>query len=74
MLPLTEEALRALLPNATNDEIEAAGERLRRYIELAIAMAEEPQNTPPSGGLTLPESRGSVKAGQVDPGTFTNTG
>lgn len=73
MLQTTHDALRALLPHATEEEIEAAGERLRRYIELAIAIA---QSSPESSddGLTPPNTGGSVSAGQVDPGTFTNTG
>lgn len=72
MLQTTYDALRALLPHASEEEIEAAGERLRRYVELAAVIAESLSEN--SGtGLTPSESRGSVMPGLVDPGTFTTT-
>lgn len=74
MLQTTHDALRALLPHATEDEIEAAGERFRRYIELAVAIADSLPENASGAGLTPSESGGSVEPGLVDPGTFTNTG
>ena len=74
MLPITHDALRALLPHASEEEIEAAGEGLRRYIELAISIAESLPDNASKAGLTPPDAGGSVMPGLVDPGTFTNTG
>ena len=74
MLQSTHAALRALIPHATEDEIEAAGEQLRRYIELAVAVAESLPEKASEAGLTPSSARGSVMPGLVDPGTFTNTG
>lgn len=74
MLQTTHDALRAVLPNATEEEIEAAGDELRRYIELAVRVAESLPENALEAGLTPPVAGGSVNAGQVDPRTFTNTG
>ena len=74
MLQTTHGALRALLPHATEEEIEAAGDELRRYIELAVTIAESLPEKGSEAGLTPSDAGGSVKPGQVDPGTFTNTG
>jgi hypothetical protein len=75
MLDTTKNALRALLPNATDSEIQAAEERFRRYLELAIEVyLVAPQDTV-SEVLTQSRSGGNVIAGQVDPArTFKNTG
>ena len=74
MLPTTYDALRALLPHVAEEELEAAGDALRRYIELAVAIAETLPENASGAGLTPPVAGGSVNPGQVDPGTFTNTG
>lgn len=74
MLQKTHDALRALLPRATEEEIETAGECLRRYIELAVAIADSLPEKASEAGLTPSNTGGSVNAGLVDPETFTNTG
>ena len=74
MLRTTHDALLALLPRATEEEIDAAGERFHRYIELAVAIAESLPENASGAGLTPSNSGGSVEPGLVDPGTFTNTG
>ena len=74
MLQTTRDALRALLPQTTDEEIEATAERLRRYIELAVAIAETSRKSHSEEGLTPSMGGGSVNAGQVEPRTFKNTG
>jgi hypothetical protein len=64
-------AFRAMYPEMADAEIPAADECFRRYVRLAIQIAEAtagPQLTDAIDG-------GTVSAGQVDPTrTFTNTG
>jgi hypothetical protein len=75
MLDATQDALRALLPHTTESDLQAAEERFRRYLELAIEVYEAASQTAVTEVLTQSNDRGTVIAGQVDPErTFTNTG
>jgi hypothetical protein len=71
----TQNALRALLPSASEEGLHAANECLQRYLGLAIEIATSAHQTAPQPVLTQSSDRGTVIAGQVDPvRTFTNTG
>jgi hypothetical protein len=75
MLDTTKNALRALLPDANDAEIQTSEERLQRYLELAIEVHQaSPQDT--AGEiLTQSSSGGNVIAGQVElQRTLTNIG
>lgn len=75
MLDTTRNALRALLPHATEPECQAADERFRRYLELAIEVHQAAAQSAVTEVLTQSNDGGTVIAGQVDPArTFTNTG
>jgi hypothetical protein len=74
MFDTTQNALDALLPYASEEEIHAANECLERYLNLAIEVASARQRTAPQPVLTQSNDGGTVIAGQVDPRTFTNTG
>jgi hypothetical protein len=75
MLDTTRDALRAQLPHVTESDLQAAEERFRRYLELAIEVYEAAPQTAVTQVLTQSNDRGTVIAGQVDPErTFTNTG
>jgi hypothetical protein len=75
MLDTTRNALRALLPHTTDPEFLAAGERFRRYLELAIEVHQAAPETAVTEVLTQSNAGGTVVAGQVDPArTFKNTG
>ncbi len=75
MLDTTKNALRALLPHATEPEFQAATERFRRYLELAIEVHEAAPESAVTEVLTQSNAGGTVIAGQVDPArTFKNTG
>lgn len=75
MLDTTKNALRALLSDASDPEIQAAEERFRRYLELVIEVHQTAPQDPPNGILTQSVSGGNVIAGQVEPQrTLTNTG
>jgi len=72
MLDTTKSALRALLPHASDPEMQAAEERFRRYLELAIEVYHAASQ---SEVLTQLDDSGNVITGQVDPTrTLTNTG
>jgi hypothetical protein len=59
----------------TESDLQAAEERFRRYLELAIEVYEAAPQTAVTQVLTQSNDRGTVIAGQVDPErTFTNTG
>jgi hypothetical protein len=74
MLDATKHALRALLPNAHDADIQAAEERFRRYLELAIEIAQGADDHS-EAALTHSDHGGNVIAGKVDPTrTLTNTG
>jgi hypothetical protein len=74
MLDATQNALRALLPHATEPELQAAEERFQRYLELAIEVHQAAQSAI-TEVLTQWNDGGTVIAGQVDPArTFKNTG
>ena len=73
MLDTSKNVPRALLPHATDAEIQAAEERFRRYLELAIEVHRfAVEGTAPV--LTHSECRGNVIVGKVDPRTLINTG
>jgi hypothetical protein len=75
MLDTTRNALRALLSHATEPELQAAEERFRRYLELAIEVHEAAPQSAVTEVLTESNDGGTVIPGQVDPArTFTNTG
>jgi len=74
MLDTAKNALRALLPHASEEELHAANECLERYLNLAIEVASAGQRTAPQPVLTQSDAGVNVLAGQVDPRTFTNTG
>ena len=75
MLDTTKNALRALIPHATEPEFQSAAERFRRYLELAIEVHEAAPESAVTEVLTQSNDQGTVIAGQVDPArTFTNTG
>lgn len=75
MLDATKNALRALLPHATEPELQAAEEQFRRYLELAIEVHQAAPQSAAKEVLTQSNGGGTVIAGQVDPErTFTNTG
>jgi hypothetical protein len=74
MLDTTQNALRALLPHASEEELHAANECLERYLNLAIEVASAGQRTAPHPVLTQSNDGVNVIAGQVDPRTFKNTG
>jgi hypothetical protein len=75
MLDTTKNALRALLPRATEPEFQAAAERFRRYLDLAIEVHQAAPESEVTEVLTQSNAGGTVIAGQVDPArTFTNTG
>jgi hypothetical protein len=74
MLDTTKNALRALLPHASEEELNAANECLERYLNLAIEIASAGQRTTPQPVLTQSNDGGTVIAGQVDPRTFKNNG
>jgi hypothetical protein len=74
MLDTTKNALRALLPDANEAEIQAAEERFHRYLELAIEIAQAVDEYS-EAALTHSGHGCNVIAGQVDPTrTLTNTG
>jgi hypothetical protein len=71
----TGTVLRALLSHATEPELQAAEERFRRYLELAIEVHQAAPQSAVTEVLTEPNDGGTVIAGQVDPArTFKNTG
>jgi hypothetical protein len=74
MLDTTRNALCALLPHASEEELQAANDRLERYLNLAIEIISAAHRPPSSPVLTESDTGGTVIAGQVDPRTFTNTG
>jgi hypothetical protein len=75
MLDTTRNALRALLPHATEPDLQAAEERFRRYLELAFEVHQTALQDAATAVLTLSNDGGTVIPGQVDPvRTFTNTG
>jgi hypothetical protein len=74
MLDTTQHALRALLPHASEEELQLAHDCLERYLNLAIEIASVSHRTEPKPVLTQSDAGGTVIAGQVDPRTFTNTG
>ncbi|HXH91096.1 MAG TPA: hypothetical protein VNN25_05910 [Thermoanaerobaculia bacterium] len=75
MLDTTKNALRALLPDANDTDIQAAEERFHRYLELAIEVYQVAAQNTVSELLTQSDGRGTVIAGQVEPPrTLTNTG
>jgi len=75
MLDTTKNALRALLPDANDAEIQAVEERFRRYVELAIEVHQTAPQDAVTELLTQSNDGGTVISGQVDPArTFTNTG
>jgi hypothetical protein len=74
MLDTTKNALRALLPDANDAEIQAAEEQFHRYLELAIEIAQAAEDHS-EAALTHSDHGGNVIAGKVDPTrTLTNTG
>jgi hypothetical protein len=68
----SRESLREAFPQIPEDELNAIEERLRRYVFLAIAVANSESQTPRS--LTEPSAGGRVNEGKVDPSTLENTG
>ena len=71
----TQNALRAQLPHLTESDLQAAEERFRRYLQLAIEVYEAAPESAVTEVLTQSNDGGTVIAGQVDPArTFTNTG
>ncbi len=74
MLDTAKNALRALLPHASEEELQAANDCLDRYLNLAIEVTSATHRTEPNLVLTQSNDGGTVIAGQVDPRTFTNTG
>lgn len=74
MLDTTKNALRALLPHTPIEELQAANDRLDRYLNLAIEIVSAAHRTASSPVLTESDARANVIVGQVDPRTFTNTG
>lgn len=65
------EAFRAIYPEIPDAEIPAAYECFRRYVQLAIQIAD----TIPAADLTAESGGVTLSAGQVDPTrTFKNTG
>jgi ABC-type uncharacterized transport system ATPase component len=74
MLDTTQNALRALLPHASEEELLAANNCLERYLNLAIEIASAGQRMALSPVLTKSDTGVNVVTGQVDPRTFTNTG
>ncbi len=74
MLDTTKSALRALLPQASGEELHAANDYLERYLNLAIEIVSAAHRTASSPVLTESDAGVNVIAGQVDPRTFTNTG
>jgi hypothetical protein len=75
MLDTTKNALRTLLPDANDAEIQSAEERFHRYLELVIEVHQTAPQDPPSEVLTQSVSGGNVITGQVEPQrTLTNTG
>jgi len=74
MLDTTKNALRALLPHASEEELQAANDCLDRYLNLAIEIASATSRIASEPVLTQSNGGGTVIAGQVDPRTFTNTG
>jgi hypothetical protein len=56
----------------SESELEEAHERLRQYARLAVEIFRAAADRE-SAVLTPPEERVRVFAGEVDPGTFTNT-
>ena len=74
MLDTTQNALRALLPHASEEELLAANDCLERYLNLAIEIASAEQRMALSPVLTESDTGVNVVTGQVDPRTFTNTG
>jgi hypothetical protein len=59
--------LQALYPHLDETAVASVAETLRRYVELAVAVAA------PSRLLTDTESGGTLETGAVDPNTFTST-
>jgi hypothetical protein len=75
MLDTTRSALRALLPDVNDAEIQAAEERLRRYFQLALDIARAADEDHSEAALTRSSQGGNVNPGKVDPTrTLTNTG
>jgi hypothetical protein len=70
----TTKPLRALLPHATEEELQVSNDWLDRYLTLAIEIASAAHRTGSTTVLTESNEGGTVIAGQVDPRTFTNTG
>lgn len=65
--------LHSLAPELTDDELDAAHERLRRYVSLAVEVAQT-EDRKEKANLTHDATGVNVNPGQVDPSTFTNTG
>ena len=74
MLDTTQNALRALLPHASEEELQDANDYLDRYFDLAIEIVQTAHRTAPQPVLTQSDSGVNVIAGQVDPRTFINIG
>jgi hypothetical protein len=74
MFDTTQNALRALLPHASEQELQEANDCLDRYFGLAIEIVQAAHRTAPQPVLTQSDAGVNVIAGQVDPRTFTNTG
>jgi CHASE1-domain containing sensor protein len=68
----TREQLRATFPRLADDELEAVHERLKRYVSIAVAVANNENRT--EAPLTDFGAGGSVNAGQVDPSTSKQSG
>ena len=60
-------ALRALLPDASDAEIQAAEERFRRYLRLAIEIVQSGEERRAEAPLTQSHHQGNVNPGKVDP-------
>ena len=69
----SQEKLCRLTPHLQHEELDAAHERLRRYVSLAVEVAEA-ENAQQQANLTDDSTGVNVNAGQVDPSTFTKTG
>jgi hypothetical protein len=75
MSQVSKNALRTLLPHASEAELEAAEEQFRRYIQVAIEIAQAADENLSGAALTRSDQGGNVNPGQVDPTrTLINTG
>ena len=74
MADISKTALRALLPYASEEDLQTANDCLERYLNLAIEIVSSAHRIAPNPVLTQSDDGGTVIVGQVDPRTFTNTG